>query len=249
MRAPVIGISTYATPADWGSWTADAVLTPTAYVKRILKAGGVPVLLPATIGESHHVHQRLDMVDGVMLIGGEDVCGVRVGRPETPEAHLHHSDDRDAFEIALVSAAWDRQIPILAICRGAQVLNVALGGTLIEDLVDAGYSTEHRAVRGEFHNHEVALEPGSVLAEIYGPVADVPSHHHQAVDSLAGRFRVTGRTSDGVIEAFEAKTGQFALAVQWHPEEGEEEELFEALVRAPDVRADLDPEWVLDHQE
>lgn len=244
----MIGISTYAAAADWGSWAADAVLTPTAYVKRILKAGGVPVLLPATIGESRHVHALLDIVDGVMLIGGEDICGVRVDRPETAEAHLHHSDDRDAFEIALVRAAWDKHIPILAICRGAQVLNVAFGGTLIEDLVAAGYSKEHRAVRGEFHNHEVALEPGSALAELYGPLADVPSHHHQAVDILAGRFRVTGRTSDGAIEAFEAIDDHFALAVQWHPEEGLEEQLFEALVRARDVYSHRGPEWVLDHQ-
>lgn len=248
MRAPTIGISTYATPADWGSWSADAVLTPAAYVERILKAGGVPLLLPATIGESHHVHQLLDMVDGVMLIGGEDVCGVRVDRSETPDEHMHHSDDRDAFEIALVREAWDRQIPILAICRGAQVLNVAFGGTLIEDLVDAGYSTEHRAVRGEFHNHEVTLEPGSALAEMYGPLAHVPSHHHQAVAELAAKFRVTGRAADGVIEAFEAKDDQFALAVQWHPEEGIEEHLFDALVKAPDVHSTLDPEWVLEQQ-
>lgn len=229
---PVIGISTYATAADWGSWAADAVLTPTAYVKRILQAGGIPVLLPATIGGAPQLELLLDRIDGLMLIGGEDVCGLHVDRSESAEEHAAHSEDRDAFELALAREAWARRLPILAICRGAQVLNVALGGSLIADLVEAGYSSEHRKVRGEFHDHEVSFEPGSVLEGMYGPAADVPSHHHQAVDRLAQEFRVTARTSDGVIEGYEATGQQFALAVQWHPEEAAAEQLFEALIAA-----------------
>jgi len=232
MTSPVIGITTYAVAADWGSWAADAVLTPTVYVKRILRAGGVPLLLPATVSGSTHVEQLLDRVDGIMLIGGEDVCGLRVDRSETAEAHADHSDERDVFELELVRQAWGRRIPILAICRGAQVLNVALGGTLIPDLVEAGFSTEHRKVRGEFHDHRVSFARESILAGMYGSDADVPSHHHQAVDRLAREFRVTARTTDGVIEGYEAIGEQFALAVQWHPEEAGAEHLFEALIAA-----------------
>ncbi|WP_445259235.1 gamma-glutamyl-gamma-aminobutyrate hydrolase family protein [Nocardioides aurantiacus] len=229
---PVIGISTYAAAADWGSWAADAVLTPTSYVKRVLQAGGVPVLLPATIGEAALLEHLLDRIDGLMLIGGEDVCGLRVDRTESSEEHATHSDERDAFELALAREAWARRLPILAICRGAQVLNVALGGSLIADLVEAGFSSEHRKVRGQFNDHEVSFEPGSILEEMYGHAANVPSHHHQAVDRLAQEFRVTARTSDGVIEGYEATGQQFALAVQWHPEEAGAEHLFEALIAA-----------------
>lgn len=235
--APVIGMSTYAVYADWTAWADHAVLTPRSYVDCLLGAGGVPLLLPPIGPEAGVVDALLDRVDAIVLVGGEDVCGTWSGRTETDEQHAPHSDERDAFEIAIAQSAWERDMPLLGICRGSQVLNVALGGTLIEDLPTAGASREHLLDRGTFNDHKVEIEPGSLGARLYGLEADVPSHHHQAIDSVGEGLLVTGRAPDGVVEIVEAADRTFTLGVQWHPEEGEDMVLFEALVEACGARA------------
>lgn len=231
---PVVGVTTYAVLADWMGWPMQSALTPVSYVDRLVRAGATTVLLPVTANRPEAPRDSLTRLDGLVLVGGEDVCGRFYGRSETDEEHDTHSHhpDRDLFEISMAKTAWELGLPILAICRGVQVLNVALGGTLIPDLPSAGASQEHLLTWGDFNHHSVSFTPDSALHRLYGAKADVPSHHHQAIDTLADDLVVTGRTSDGIIEAVEAHHGRSVLGVQWHPEEGTETVLFDAFVKA-----------------
>lgn len=235
-KTPLVGLSTYSVDADWKAWADNSSLTPNSYVRCLATSGAVPVLLPS-LGPAVSAPDRLlDALDAVVLIGGGDVCGRRSGRDEDAAAHAAHSDQRDDFEIALAQGAWERDLPLLGICRGMQVLNVARGGTLIEDLASAGASSEHLIDRGVFNRHAVEFEPGSRAAEMFGPRTVVPSHHHQAVDRLGEGLVTTGVAEDAVIESVEGSGKHFVLGVQWHPEEGEDMTLFEALVEATAVR-------------
>ena len=232
MRTPVVGLSTYSTHADWGSWAGEACLTPRTYIDQVIRAGAVPVLLPAATSDESVIVELVASIDALVLIGGEDVCGVFTETAEDDGAHATHSSERDQFEIALAQQAWKSGTPILAICRGAQVLNVSRGGTLIADLPTAGFSDQHRPTPGTFHNHDVVLTDGSRVAHLYGPTASVPSHHHQAVDTPGSDLHVTARADDGVIEAIEAiDADRFAVGVQWHPEEADNLVLFTELVQ------------------
>lgn len=231
-RSPVIGVTTYAELADWADWPQPVVLAPANYVNCVAAAGGVPVLLPPWSANDGDTAATLERLDGVLLIGGDDVCGEFYGRTEEPDEHDRgrHRPERDAFEIAVARHAWQRDVPMLAICRGVQVLNVALGGTLIADLFTAGYGREHRIKRGVFNRHPVTLEPGSKVRAICGARPEVPSHHHQAIDHVAEGLVASGRSDDGLIEAVEAPGRTFIVGVQWHPEEGTDMALFRALI-------------------
>jgi putative glutamine amidotransferase len=230
--APIVGVTTYAEVADWAEWPQPVVLAPQNYTHCLVAAGASPVLLPPWTVDGLGAGPTLDRLDGVVLIGGEDVCGELYGRSEDREEHRlrRHNPTRDAFEIAVVRHAWETDMPLFAICRGMQVLNVALGGTLIPDLFSAGHSRGHRIKRGVFNRHAVSFEDGSALHELYGTATDVPSHHHQAIDRLADGLVVSGCADDGVIEAVEAPGRRFTVGVQWHPEEGEDMALFHAFV-------------------
>jgi gamma-glutamyl-gamma-aminobutyrate hydrolase PuuD len=232
VRSPLIGLTTYAEVADWANWPQPVVLTPANYVASIVSAGGSPVLLPPSSADDSNAAETVARLDGIVLIGGDDVCGERYGRREDPEEHRvqRHRPERDAFEISLAREAWKADTPLLAICRGAQVLNVALGGTLIPDLFAAGYAREHRIQRGVFTRHPVMLDGGSALGRRLGSHVDVPSHHHQAIDRLGEGLVATGWAEDGVIEAIEAPARTFMVGVQWHPEEGADMSVFEALI-------------------
>ena len=227
---PVVGVTSYRERADWANWPQEAVLVPAGYLDRLAAAGLSPVVLPP-VPEGGLAEAALERIDGLVLIGGDDVCGRAYGREESDEEHRSgaHRPDRDRHEMIATRFAWERGLPILAICRGMQLLNVALGGTLIQDLPSYGASRAHRIKRGEFHDHPVQFERGSALAAIYGDSADVPSHHHQAIDRLADGLIVTGRARDGIIEGVEATNGRFALGVQWHPEEGADMEIFRSF--------------------
>jgi putative glutamine amidotransferase len=231
--APLVGVTTYSETADWADWPQPVVLSPQNYVTCIAAAGGNPVLLPPWSAEDHDVAATLARLDAVVLIGGDDVCGDFYGRAEGAAEHRshRHNPTRDAFEIAVARRAWAYDLPTLAICRGLQILNVALEGTLITDLVSAGYTREHRIKRGVFNHHAASFDAGSLLYEICGPTTEVPSHHHQAIDRLGDGLVATGRSEDGVIEAVEAPDRRFVVGVQWHPEEGTDMALFEAFIR------------------
>jgi putative glutamine amidotransferase len=211
-----------------------------AYVRSVLGAGGVPIILSPILGPSYAA-RALDGADGLLLTGGEDIHPAWYGA--VPSPHLYPpSRERDLFELALFATARQRELPILGICRGIQLINVALGGTLYQDLPSErpGPVSHDPGAARDARTHGVRLQPGSRAARALGGTAvTINSFHHQAIDRLAGGLVATGWSEDGVIEAVETPPGApWLLAVQWHPEEmhadarAPERGLFRALVEA-----------------
>jgi putative glutamine amidotransferase len=222
---PVVGITTYLTPAAWGAWQLDAALVPASYVRAVTRAGGVPLLVPP--GAAYE--ETLDSVDGLIFSGGSDLDPELYGEQAHPETD-GWVRERDDFELGLMQAALARDVPLLAICRGSQVLNVALGGDLEQHVPDRVQTNLHKETPGVFAEHDVAVLEGTRLASILGDRADVKSHHHQGYGELGSGLREAARAPDGTVEALEDPTRRFALGVLWHPEEGEDLALFEALM-------------------
>jgi putative glutamine amidotransferase len=221
MRDPVIGICTALERAAWSVWDQQAALLPLSYVEAVQRAGGVAVMLPPDERLVADPDQALALIDGLMLAGGADLDPASYGQ----EAHPETADtvpERDAFEIALVRGAIERDMPVLGICRGMQLINVACGGTLLQHLPERYGHHEHRRVLGSFDgaDHDVALVEGSAAAGAAGEAAHATkSHHHQGVDRLGAGLVVTGlSTLDDLPEAIELPGKQFVLGVQWHPE-------------------------------
>ncbi len=218
--------------ARWAFWNQDAHLVADSYVAPLQRAGGVAVLLAV---DARAPVELLDRVDALMLIGGADLDPASYGASPDPAIESTYPE-RDAFELAMVRGAIERDMPVLAICRGMQILNVAFGGTLEQNLAAADGSHPHRRVVGTFdgNEHTVTLEAGSLAAEAVGEQAHIARcHHHQAVLDLGDGLVVTGRAqSDGVTEAIELVEGTWVLGVQWHPEADDRSRLFEALVEA-----------------
>jgi putative glutamine amidotransferase len=228
--APLIGISSYAQQARWGAWDDQAVLLPRRYADRVAQAGGAPVLLPPMPG----IERTLPRLDGLVLSGGGDIDPARYGSPRDPESGPA-SDDRDSAELALCRAALDLGLPLLGICRGLQVINVALGGTLFQHLPDIVGHNAHSPSSGRYGSHDVRVAPDSRLARVLGRTElPVPTHHHQAVDKLGQGLAATAWTADGIVEAAEFPDAgvPFMLAVQWHPEADDDLSLFRGLVAA-----------------
>ena len=229
-RAPVIGLSAYAVPARWGVWDTDAVLVPRAYVDAVVGAGGIPVLLPPLPGLIEPVLERLD---ALLLIGGPDVDPARYGAAR--DANTQPSQpDRDAAELGLLAEATAGALPVLAICRGLQVLNIARGGTLHQHLPDVLGDHDGSPGAGIYGTHPIKVADGSRLAQALGRTAleGVPAYHHQGIDRLADGLVATAWTPDGLIEAAEDPALPFCVGVQWHPEVGQDMSLFRALVSA-----------------
>lgn len=226
---PVIGISSYAQQARWGRWDDQAVLLPRRYVDKVTQAGGLPVLLPPVAG----VASLLPRLDGLILSGGTDVDPARYGATPHPEAGPF-SPARDSAELDLCRHALASGLPLLGICRGLQVLNVALGGTLHQHLPDVVGSDSHSPEATGYGSHKVSVAAQTQLAAILGrSEAAVPTHHHQAIDRLGTGLVATAWTDDGVIEAVEFDhAAPFMVAVQWHPEAGDDLSLFTALTAA-----------------
>ena len=243
---PIIGITGRPQEVRAAGTMVRAYLSAHTYTDSVIRGGGLPVILvPVSNNAVDHV---LDHVDGLLLTGGGDVAPERYGaeRHESVRAIDH---ERDEFELELVRRAYARKMPTMAICRGLQVVNVALGGTLIQDLPSHTGAHGHDVWGdGAYQPHAQALiEPGSCIAEIIGEgLHDINSIHHQAIERVADGLKVTGSAPDGTIEAVESKDGSWTLiAVQWHPEflgvmdHGESHDLFEAFVEsAAKYRAD-----------
>ncbi|MCW2742749.1 MAG: gamma-glutamyl-gamma-aminobutyrate hydrolase family protein [Blastococcus sp.] len=227
MGRPLIGITTYREQAQWGTWHVPAVLLPAAYADAVAAAGGEPVLLP-TGAVSAEVVGRLD---GLVLAGGADVDPARYGRPAGPHTTVLRPE-RDATELAALEAALERDLPLLAVCRGMQLLNVALGGDLVQHLPDLEDTGIHDPGAGLFQRREVRTQHGTRLHDLLGPSAQVACHHHQALHRIAADLTPSAWAEDGVVEAVEATDRRFCLAVQWHPEETADRRLFTALVAA-----------------
>jgi putative glutamine amidotransferase len=227
---PVIGISTYAEQAKWGAWDTRALLLPRRYADQVAAAGGIPVLLSPFPG----IEQATRRLDGLVLAGGGDIDPAEFGAQPHPQTGGVRPD-RDAAEFALAAAALDSGLPLLGICRGLQVLNVVLGGTLHQHLPELVGHEEHSPVLGGYGAHRVRVAPGSRLAGVLGDgTFAVPTHHHQAIDRLGRGLAATAWADDGMIEAVERdrEDAGFLLAVQWHPEAGDDPRLFHALIAA-----------------
>ena len=224
---PLIGISTYREQARWGSWDVPAVLLPASYADAVAGAGGEPVLLP-TGAVSAEVVGRLD---GLVIAGGADVDPARYGQPAGPHSAVVRPE-RDESELVALSVALERDLPLLAICRGMQLLNVALGGDLVQHLPDVEDAGVHDPGPGRYHRRDVRTQPGTGLHRLLGPTAAVACHHHQALSRIAAELTPAAWAEDGVVEAVEASGRRFCLGVQWHPEEGTDHRLFAAQVDA-----------------
>jgi putative glutamine amidotransferase len=223
---PVIGITTYAEEATWGSWTEPAAFIPLAYVRAVERAGGRPLLVPPV---ENGIDETLDVLDGIIFSGGGDLDPETYGAEAHPET-IEVSPERDNAELALLQAALGRDLPVLAVCRGSQVLNVARGGDLVQHLPEIVGHDRHRHEHGVMADHSVRVEADSRLGSILGDTAPVKSSHHQGFGRIGDGLRESAWAEDGTIEAVEDPSRRFALGVLWHPEEGEDYALFAALV-------------------
>ena len=227
MARPVIGITTYVTPAKWSWWELEAALVPIDYVRAVEQAGGRALLVPPS---DDGVDETLEALDGLIFSGGSDLDPELYGQEAHAET-LGVVRNRDTAELALLEAALERDMPVLAICRGSQVLNVARGGDLVQHLPDVVGDEKHKHTPGTFADHDVAVEGGSRLSSVLGERVPVKSHHHQGLGKVGDGLRVVAHAEDGTIEAVEDPTRHFAVGVLWHPEAGEDARLFEELVR------------------
>jgi putative glutamine amidotransferase len=230
---PVIGLTTYLEQTKSGVWDVPAAFLPKVYFDAVARGGGLAVLIPPQPIDAAGADAILDGLDGLIITGGKDVDSRRYGQqphPTNDEPRL----DRDALEDALLQRAIARDIPFLGICRGMQVLNTTLGGTLIQHLPDAIGSTRYNAGGGVFTPNPAVTVPGTRTAALLGDAVTVQSYHHQALDEVAPGLTVSARGDDGVIQAVDVDALTFGVAVQWHPEESaaEDARLFAALVEA-----------------
>lgn len=227
--APVIGITTYLEQTRFGVWDVPAAVLQRGYLDGVVAAGGVPVLLPP-VGEV--TADIVSRVDGLVIAGGADIDPVQYGA-ERVSATGPARPDRDFREQTLIEAALANGVPLLGVCRGMQLLNVVLGGTLHQHVPDVFGNDDHLPKLGTFGRVPVKTAPGSRLAAIVGSEADVHCHHHQSVDLLATGLVPVAWAGDGLVEAIELAGPDFVLGVQWHPEDDRADgRLFQALVEA-----------------
>jgi putative glutamine amidotransferase len=223
---PVVGITTYVEDAAWGSWNLEAALIPYDYVRALERAGARALLVPPSEGG---VDETLDSLDGLVLSGGADLDPQTYGAEAHPETQGTRPE-RDRGELALLEAALARDMPVLAICRGLQVLNVARGGDLVQHLPDTVGHKQHRETKGVFSDHGVRIDDDSRVGAMLGDRAPVKSSHHQGVGRVGEGLREVAWSDDGIVEALEDPARRFAVGVLWHPEAGEDQKLFEGLV-------------------
>jgi putative glutamine amidotransferase len=221
MDRPVIGMCTALEQARWSVWDQPAMLLARSYVDAVQLAGGLVLMLPPDSRQIEEPEQVLGLIDGLVLTGGADIDPAFYSQ----QAHVETVDtvpERDEFEIALVNAAIEREVPVLGICRGMQLINVARGGTLRQHLPEHFGHREHRRVLGSFDGaeHDVRLLGGTLAARAAGECKhETRSHHHQGIDRLGEGLVVSGHsTLDDLVEAIELPDKRFVLGVQWHPE-------------------------------
>ncbi len=226
---PLIGLSTYVEPARHGIWEESSALLSMSYVTAVIRSGGCPVLLPPSPTGPATV---LAVIDGLVLTGGPDVDPKFYGADAHAETDTPRTE-RDAWEVALCEGALAEDIPLLAICRGMQVLNVALGGTLHQHLPEITGNSDHRAVPGQMTSNLISLDSDSACGSILGGETEGLCHHHQAINRLGRGLQAVGEAADGTVEAVELPGQELVLGVQWHPEDNpNDDRLFQALLAA-----------------
>lgn len=229
---PVIGLTTYRQQARSGVWDVDASFLPGVYLDGVTLAGGIATLLPPQPVDAQIAARVIDTLDGLIITGGKDVDPAAYGAQPHP-ATDSPAPDRDGWEFALLAAALQRRMPVLGICRGAQVLNVALGGSLHQHLPDVVGHSRHRMADAVFTTSTMIITEGSRLHALVGPTLAAQCYHHQAIDRLGAGLMVSAVDGEGVIEAVELAGPEFVVAVQWHPEQTLDElRIFHGLVEA-----------------
>nr|KGA06405.1 MAG: glutamine amidotransferase [actinobacterium acMicro-1] len=231
---PVIGLTTYLEQSQCGVWDVRASFLPEVYLTAVNRAGGTAVLMPPQPADLEAARDLVSRLDGLLLPGGKDVDPARYG--QTPhETTDEPRRDRDSLEDYLLTAAIEANLPLLGICRGAQILNVHQGGNLVQHLPEVIGHDHYQKGGGTFTTMDVVVDEGTHLSRIVGDrVAGAQMYHHQAIDTVGRDVVVSARTADGVIEGIELTTVDFGIAVQWHPEEtiDSDPRLFDALIEA-----------------
>ena len=238
MGRPIIGITGELEAARWGTWIREAVVSPVSYTRVVERAGGTPVVLPPVPASS--VPGLIARIDGLLLTGGRDVDPLLYDEPAHEQTDLP-DHRRDRFELLMTRAAIDADRPFLAIGRGMHVLNVARGGTLIQHLPDRLGTGSHKPDPVKMTIHDVQISAASKLGCVLGATAQVPASHHQGIGTIGGGLLIVAWTHDQVVEALELQGHRFGLGLQWHPEEGDDARIFEALVTAAQSVPTLQP--------
>ncbi len=232
MARPVIGICAAIESARWAAWEVEVNLSPRTYSLAVQRAGALALILPPDDVVAESPDELLGMLDGLILAGGSDIDPASYGAQPHPETRGTRPE-RDRFEIALGTRVLERDMPVLGICRGMEMLNVIQGGTLNQHL---GLEL-HRHTPGVFADHGVRLDPGSLAQRVVGgDHTDVKSAHHQGLEELGEGVVASGYADDGIIEAVELPDRQFAVGVLWHPEEDERSRVIGALVEEARAR-------------
>lgn len=227
-RRPRIGLTTYLETASWGVWSRPAAIVPQVYLDAVTRSGGQPLLLPPVPTDDN----VLDVLEGLMLIGGADLDPATYGAVPDP-ATEGTRPQRDDHERRLFLAALERNLPVLGVCRGAQLMTAALGGALHQHLPDLLGHEGHRPEPAVFGTSRISTKPGSLAEQILGRETKVPCYHHQGLAEVATPLVAIGWAEDGLVEAVELPGRAWVLGVQWHPEENPDDlRLFEALVDA-----------------
>ena len=230
MTHPVIGICAAIESARWAAWEVLVNLSPRTYSLAVQRAGGLALILPPDDVVAESPDELLDMLDGLILAGGSDVDPASYGAQPHPDTRGTRPE-RDRFEIALGTRALERDMPVLGICRGMQMLNVIQGGTLNQHVREVVQNDLHRHTPGVFTDHWVRLDPDSLAARVVGADStEVKSAHHQGVDELGEGVVASGYADDKLVEAIELPDRNFAVGVLWHPEEDERSRVVGALV-------------------
>ncbi len=236
MRKFVVGLTTYLENAKWSSWDTRASVIQESYLKTVFKAECLPILIPPPLAEDEidpYIQRVLEIVDGVIVIGGSDIDPSLYGEQKDKRT-MRSNIYRDRYELKLAKTCYDEKKPFLGICRGLQIMNVALGGTLNQHIKDDATKDNHVPEVGDFQPTSIETVKTTLVSTLYGNKAEVTCRHHQAINRLGNFLKVSAYAADSTVEAVEAQPfDRFFLGLQWHPEGKEDEKAIKAMANFP----------------